>query len=76
MAAGPTVFGRLLKALGRAFGFEARQERDERAHLLKMCFGDQDAVDRLIVGECSRTPGLSEAEACRRAIRRLWRDNR
>jgi hypothetical protein len=71
-----TLVGRIKNAFGRALGFEARRERRERAFLLRMCFGDQDAVDRIIVGECSRIPGLSEGEACRRAIRRLQRENK
>ena len=71
-----TLLGRLSKAMGRVLGFQARKERRERALLLRMCFGDQEAVDRIIVGECSRTAGISEAEACRRAIRRLQRENR
>ncbi len=71
-----TVLGRFKKLVARVLGFQARREREERALLLRMCFGDTEAVDRIIVGECSRIPGLSEAEACRRAIRRLRRDNR
>jgi hypothetical protein len=71
-----TLVSRLKNALGRALGFEARRERSERALLLRLCFGDQEAVDRIIVGECSRIAGLSEGEACRRAIRRLQRENR
>jgi hypothetical protein len=70
------LFSRFKKAIDRALGLSARRERRERAELLRMCFGDQEAVDRIIVGECSRIPGLSEAEACRRAIRRLRRENR
>ena len=70
------MFGRLKVALGRALGFEARRERRERALLFRMCFGDEGAVERIITGELSRTPGLSEGEACRRAIRRLRRENR
>jgi hypothetical protein len=68
--------GRLKAALGRALGFEARRERRERALLLRLCFGDEGAVERVIAGEMSRMPGLSEGEACWRAIRRLRRDNR
>jgi len=68
-------FRRLKQGLGRVLGFEARRERRERAHLLRMCAGDESAVERIIRGECARLPGLSEAEACRRAIRLLRRDN-
>ena len=70
------LFSRLKNAIGRALDFEARRTRRARALLLQMCLGDEGAVERLIAGECSRTPGLSEAAACRRAIRRLQRDNR
>jgi hypothetical protein len=70
------MFGRLKSAITGLLGFEAHRERRERALLLRLCFGDQEAVERIIVGECSRIPGLSEAEACRRAIRRLQRENR
>jgi hypothetical protein len=70
------MLSRLKIVIGRALGFEARRERKERALLLRLCFGDEGAVDRLIAGECSRMPAISDAEACRRAIRRLRRDNR
>jgi hypothetical protein len=66
------MFDRFKTALSRVLG----RGRKERALLLHMCFGDQEAASRLIQGERSRSPGLSEAQACRRAIQRLQRDNR
>jgi hypothetical protein len=67
------MLARLLNTLNRALGLGARKDR---ARLLQICFGDQTAVDRLIEGERSRAPGIPEAEACRRAIQRVRRDNR
>jgi hypothetical protein len=58
------------------FGFQARRERRERATLRQLCLGDDAAVERLISGEQARSPGLTEAQACRRAIRRIRHDNR
>jgi len=66
------LFDRLKNAWRRALG----ADRKERARLISMCSGDQEAADRLIKGERSRTPGLSQAQACRRAIERLQRDRR
>ena len=66
---------RLKASLGRLLGFEARRERRERATLLRLCLGDEGAVERLIAGERKRSPGVSEAQACRRAIRRMRDDN-
>ena len=66
------IFDRLKNALRRALG----ADRKDRARLISMCSGDQKAADRLVKGERSRTPGLSQAGACRRAIERLQRDNR
>jgi hypothetical protein len=69
-------FARFTKGLSRALGIEALAERRARAILLRLCFGDAGAVERLIAGEQSRARGISSLEACRRAIRRLQRDNR
>jgi hypothetical protein len=44
--------------------------------LRRLCLGDEAAAGRLIAGEQARNPGLSEAQACRRAIRRIRHDNR
>jgi len=66
------LFDRLKTAWRRVLG----TDRKERAQLIRMCSGDQEAADRLIQGECSRSPGLSQTQACRRAIERLQRDRR
>ena len=70
------MFTRILTAIARAFGGHARRESRERTLLLRMCLGDGDTVERLIAGERSRNAGISEAEACRRAIQAIQRDNR
>jgi hypothetical protein len=70
------MFSRIKTAIGRVFGFQARREREDRTLLLRMCFGDAATADRLIAGERSRNPGISEAQACRRAIQAIQRDNR
>lgn len=50
---------------------------DAEAHLRRICFGDQQQVDRLVEGEIRRAGGrISRAEAARRAIDRHRRDNR
>lgn len=50
---------------------------DAEAHLRRICFGDQQQVDRLIDGEIRRAPGrISRAEAARRAVEQHRRDNR
>ncbi len=69
-------WGRFTNGLSRALGLEALAERRARSLLLTLCFGDAGAVERLISGEQSRARGISSLEACRRAIRRLQRDNR
>jgi hypothetical protein len=66
------MLDRFKNALRRALGLECK----ERVQLIQMCSGDQEAAGRLVKGERSRSPGLSEAEACKRAIERLQRDNR
>jgi hypothetical protein len=70
------MFSRLMTAIGKAFGFQGRQERADRGLLLRMCLGDEATVDRLIAGERARNPGVSEAQAYRRAIQAIQRDNR
>jgi hypothetical protein len=48
----------------------------DRIRLQRMCMGNLAAVERLIEFERTRSPGISEAEACRRAISRCARANR
>lgn len=55
---------------------DAPRAREERATLRQLCFGDDAAVTRLIAAEHARRPGLSELEACRRAVQSIRRDKR
>ena len=59
------IVGLLLRR-GRSGGLHDR--------LLVLCRDDAGRVDRLVQLERERTPGISEAEAYRRAISRLERD--
>ena len=53
------------------------QSADAEADLRRICFGDQDQIERLIDGEMRRAAGkLTRAEAARRALDRHRRDNR
>lgn len=49
--------------------------RDLKA-LRLVCRGDESRVTRLIEYEIERSPGISNKQACRRALERLKRDNR
>ena len=54
-----------------------RASTDAEAHLRRICFGDQQQVDRLVDGELRRAgKRISRAEAARRALDRHRRDNR
>ena len=46
------------------------------AHLRRICMGNQAQVERLILGEIARSPGISRGEAASRAVQRYRRDNR
>ena len=50
--------------------------RQPETQLRRICFGDDGQVERLIVSEMARTPGISRAEAASRAVCRYQRDNR
>ncbi len=51
--------------------------RRAEAELRRICFGDDDQVERLIEGELRRATGtLTRAEAAWRAVERHRRDNR
>lgn len=52
------------------------RSRDMEGELRRICMGDARQVERLIQGELIRAPGLSRAEAARRAVERYRRDNR
>jgi hypothetical protein len=60
--------------LWRRFGRHASREAETQ--LRRVCLGDDAQVERLIDGEMARSPGISRAEAARRAVRRYERDNR
>ena len=50
--------------------------RQAETRLRRICFGNDEQVERLINGEMTRSPGISRAEAASRAVRRYQRDNR
>lgn len=54
----------------------SRASRQEETRLRRICFGNDDQVERLIRSEMTRTPGISRAEAAGRAVQRYQRDNR
>lgn len=51
-----------------------RAPRDDRDYLLRVCNGDAAQVQRLLEHERRDRPEMTEAQAYRRAIRRLLRD--
>lgn len=53
-----------------------RRAQDMEGELRRICMGDARQVERLIQGELTRAPGVSRAEAARRAVERYRRDNR
>jgi hypothetical protein len=44
--------------------------------LRRICLGNTQQVERLIDSELTRAPGMSRAQAARRAVDRYRRDNR
>lgn len=44
--------------------------------LRRICLGNEQQAERLIEGEMARAPGISRADAARRAVERYRRDNR
>lgn len=64
----------LVGVLGRMLGFPGRRSGGrERERLLRMCFGDREAVERLISLEREKDESIGEKEACIRAAERLRR---
>ena len=56
---------------------DRRGRRNAAEHELRqICLGNDGQVERLIEGEMTRAPGLTRAEAARRAVERYQRDNR
>lgn len=43
--------------------------------LLRACHGDRERADRLVMLEADREPGITRAEATRRALAAYRRDN-
>ena len=44
-------------------------------HLLHLCGDDHERAGKLFQHEKNSSPGISDDEACRRAIERYYRDN-
>jgi hypothetical protein len=44
--------------------------------LLRACRGNRESMDRLVAREADRAPGITRAEATRRALDEYRRDNR
>jgi hypothetical protein len=64
-----------LVALGVWLWSRRGATRNAEGQLRRICFGDNDQVERLIHAEVSRAPGISRAEAAHRAVDRYRRDN-
>jgi len=64
----------LVRRLGKGLGISGRLSGGrERERLLRMCFGDREAVERLISLERQKDRNIGEKEACIRAAERLRR---
>jgi hypothetical protein len=63
-------------ALGVWLWLRGRTKRQPERQLRRICFGDDDQMERLINFEMTRAPGISRAEAASRAVLRYQRDNR
>lgn len=62
--------------LKRLFSPRQRRAQAQWRALVKLCLGDTERAERLLQRELDRSPGISHAEACRRAIVGYQRDNR
>ena len=62
----------------RTRGRQGSSLKSRRAYttLLRMCLGDRAQVERLLRAEQEYAPGISEREACRRALVRLKNEKR
>lgn len=56
-------------------GHRGRKYAAEK-ELRRICLGDERQAERLLESEMTRAPGMSRAEAARRAVERYRRDNR
>ena len=70
---GLVIFG--LIGLGLWLWLRRDPTREAEAQLRRICFGDNDQMERLIEAEMTRTRGISRAEAASRAVDRYKRDN-
>jgi hypothetical protein len=61
----------LLRGVGFSIGGASAEAR-----LLRVCQGNRDQAERLILAELRRNETLSRAEAADRALQRYQRDNR
>jgi hypothetical protein len=61
----------LLRGIGVGIGGASPEAR-----LLRVCQGNRDQVERLILAEMRRNESLSRQEAASRALQRFQRDNR
>ena len=73
-ATGIVIF--VLVGLGLWLWLRRDPTREAETQLRRICFGDNDQMERLIEAETTRTPGISRAEAASRAVDRYKRDNR
>lgn len=58
----------------RTFGGASESASEEA--LLRACHGDREQMDRLVMREADRAPGITRAQAIRRALEAYRRDNR
>jgi len=73
-ATGIAIF--LLIVFALWFWLRRGATRQPERQLRRICFGDNDQVERLINLEMTRAPGISRTEAASRAVDRYQRDNR
>lgn len=71
---GIAIFG--VVVLGVWLWLRGRTTRQPERQLRRICFGDNDQMERLINFEITRAPGISRVEAASRAVLRYQRDNR
>ena len=69
------ILGVIVAAVWLLLGRRSGTSRQAETQLRRICFGDDDQVERLINGEMTRSPEISRAEAASRAVQRYQRDN-
>ena len=65
-----------LKAAFRQVVGRDRKKSRERERYIRICMGDATSIDRLVQYERSRSPSISYAGACRRAIQSYLGDHK